>query len=356
MRTFTKMTSALSALVVAFGLTTVEAQAASSMTGAGSTFAYPIYAKWAEAYKTKSGMDLNYQSIGSGGGIKLITSNTVDFGASDMPLTIEKLNQLGLVQWPMVMGGVVPVVNLPGIKAGELKMSGPLLADIYLGKITNWDDAAIKKLNPHVKLPHMKITAVERSDGSGTTYIFTNYLAKVSPEWKQKVGVNTSVSWPTGVSGKGSEGVSSYVQRIKGGIGYVEYAYSLQNHMPYALMENAAHKFVRPTAAAFQAAAANADWSRAPGFNLMLTQQPGAKSWPITGATFVLVHKQPSNPMAVREVLKFFDWSYHHGDAMAKQLDYVPMPKNVVKVVEQTWHKEIVANGQPVWTNELVQK
>ena len=356
MRTLTKMTSALSALVVAMGLTTGVAQAAGQMTGAGSSFAYPIYGKWAEAYKTKTGMGLNYQSIGSGGGIKQIKANTVDFGASDMPLKIEELNEAGLVQWPMVMGGVVPVVNVPGIKAGEIKMNGPLLADIYLGKITNWNDAAIKKLNPHVKLPDMKITAVERSDGSGTTYIFTDYLSKVSTDWKQKVGVNTTVSWPVGVGGKGSEGVSSYVQRIKGSIGYVEYAYSLQNKMPYALMENAAGKFVKPTAASFQAAAANADWTKAPGFNLMLTQQPGAKSWPITGATFVLVHKQPTNPDAVREVLKFFDWSYHHGDAMAKQLDYVPMPKNVVSIVEQTWHKEIAANGAPVWTNNLVQK
>src|SRR6266849_3184391 len=263
------------ALAVFIGIS--PAQAAVTINGAGATFPYPVYAKWAEAYKAKTGVEMNYQSIGSGGGIKQITAKTVDFGASDAPLPIEKLNEIGLIQFPMVMGGVVPVVNVEGIKPGQLKLTGPVLADIYLGKITSWDDPAIAKLNAGITLPNAKITAVARSDGSGTTFIFTHYLSKISPEWKEKAGNATSVTWPTGVGGKGNEGVASYVQRIKGGIGYVEYAYALQNKMAYALLQNAAGKFVKPNAASFQAAAANADWAKTPGFNLMLTEQPGAE-------------------------------------------------------------------------------
>lgn len=327
------------------------------INGAGATFPYPVYAKWADAYKTETGISMNYQSIGSGGGIKQITAKTVDFGASDAPLSVDELNKIGLIQFPMVMGGVVPVLNVPGIKAGELKLTGPLLADIFLGKITLWNDPALVKLNPTVQLPKEKITVVGRSDGSGTTFIFTHYLAKLSPEWKEKVGNDKSVAWPTGVGGKGNEGVASYVQRIKGAIGYVEYAYALQNKMTYALLQNQAGKFVQPDSHTFKAAAANADWARAPGFNLMLTDQPGADSWPITGATFILVYKNQEKPENAKEVLKFFDWAYHKGDKMAENLDYIPMPTNVVQLVENAWAKEIKdAKGNPLWTNGMIQK
>ena len=271
--------TALSAGLATMALSTLAAD----ITGAGATFPYPIYAKWADAYKKETGTGMNYQSIGSGGGIKQITAKTVDFGASDAPLSVDELNKIGLIQFPMVMGGVVPVLNVSGIKPGELKLTGPVLADIFLGKITLWNDAALVKLNPSVKLPKEKITVVGRSDGSGTTFIFTHYLAKLSPEWKEKVGNDKSVAWPTGVGGKGNEGVASYVQRIKGAIGYVEYAYALQNKMTYAMMQNQAGKFVKPDSDSFKAAAANADWAHTPGFNLMLTDQPGANSWPITG-------------------------------------------------------------------------
>jgi phosphate transport system substrate-binding protein len=342
---------------VALGLLAGPVQADTTINGAGATFPYPIYGKWAEAYKAKTGVGMNYQSIGSGGGIKQITAKTVDFGASDAPLTVEKLGEIGLMQFPMVMGGVVPVVNLDGVKPGELKITGPVLADIYLGKITSWDDQAIAKLNPHVKLPKEKISVVSRADGSGTTFIFTHYLSKVSPEFKDKIGNNTSVSWPAGVGGKGNEGVASYVQRLKNSIGYVEYAYALQNKMTYTQMQNKAGKFVKPESASFQAAAANADWAHTPGFNLMLTEQPGEKSWPITGATFILVYKSQEKPETAREVLKFFDWAYHHGDKMAEALDYIPMPDAVVKLVETTWKTEIKdAKGGAVWTDALIQK
>jgi len=343
--------------VVAFGLTAGLVQAETTINGAGATFPYPIYAKWAEAYKAKTGVSMNYQSIGSGGGIKQITARTVDFGASDAPLTVEKLNEIGLIQFPMVMGGVVPVINIAGIKTGELKLSGPVLADIYLGKIKEWNDPAIVKLNPGLKLPQEKITVVARSDGSGTTFIFTHYLAKLSPEFKEKVGNNTSVSWPTGVGGKGNEGVASYVQRLKGSIGYVEYAYALQNKMAYAQLQNKAGKFVKPDSETFQAAAAGADWAGTPGFNLMLTDQTGENSWPITGATFILVYRKQEKPEVGKEVFKFFDWAYRHGDKQAEQLDYVPMPTGVVKLVEETWKKEIKdTGGKAVWTDSMVQK
>lgn len=358
MRIFPKrLKDTVATTAMALGMVAGLAQAAETINGAGATFPYPIYAKWAEAYKAKTGTSMNYQSIGSGGGIKQITARTVDFGASDAPLTVEKLNEIGLIQFPMVMGGVVPVTNIAGIKPGELKLSGPVLADIYLGKIKEWNDPAIAKLNPGIKLPQEKITVVARSDGSGTTFIFTHYLAKVSPEFKEKVGNNTSVSWPAGVGGKGNEGVASYVQRLKGSIGYVEYAYALQNKMAYAQLQNKAGKFVKPDSETFQAAAAGADWAGTPGFNLMLTDQTGENSWPITGATFILVYKKQEKPEVGKEVLKFFDWAYRHGDKLAEQLDYVPMPTSVVKLVEETWKKEIKdAGGKAVWTDGMVQK
>jgi phosphate transport system substrate-binding protein len=327
-----------------------SAAAAADITGAGATFPYPIYAKWADAYKKATGTGLNYQSIGSGGGIKQIGAKTVDFGASDMPLTPEVLEKDGLIQFPTVIGGDVPVVNLKGIKPGELKFSGPVLADIYLGKIKKWNDPAIKALNPGVALPASDITVVHRSDGSGTTFIWTNYLSKVSPEWKQKVGDGTSVSWPTGVGGKGNEGVASYVQRIVGSIGYVEYAYVLQNKMAYGLVKNRDGNFVSPSSSAFQAAAAGADWKMAPGMYVILTDAPGKDSWPIAGATFILMHKVQGKPERAREVLKFFQWSYRNGDKMAMALDYVPLPENVVGLIEDAWKTNLKdQGGASVW-------
>jgi phosphate transport system substrate-binding protein len=327
------------------------------ISGAGATFPYPVYAKWADAYARQTGIKFNYQAIGSGGGIKQISEKTVDFGASDAPLQAEELDRIGLLQFPTVMGGVVPVVNVPGIKAGELKFSSAVLADIYLGKIKRWNDPAIARLNPGVKLPKRAITVVYRSDGSGTTWIYTNYLTKVSQEWASKVGNDKSVAWPVGVGGKGNQGVASYVERIKGSIGYVEYAYALQNHMTYVKLQNQDGNYVAPTSESFQAAAAGADWENAPGFYMVLTDQPGASSWPITGATFILVYKQPQKPEVAQAVLKFFDWCYHRGDDMAQQLDYVPMPGSVVKLVEQRWSKDIKGqNGESVWPQGMVQK
>ncbi|MDC7711194.1 phosphate ABC transporter substrate-binding protein PstS [Vogesella indigofera] len=322
---------------------------AADITGAGATFPYPLYAKWAEAYKAQTNNNMNYQSIGSGGGIKQIQSKTVDFGASDMPLKPEELSKHGLTQFPTVIGGVVPVVNVPGIGAGQLKLTGPLLADIYLGKVANWNDAAIGKLNPGVKLPDQKITVVRRSDGSGTTFIFTNYLSKVSPEWKSAIGENTAVNWKTGVGGKGNEGVANYVTRIKGSIGYVEYAYAKQNKIAHAQVQNAAGTFVNPDDSTFKAAAANADWAKAPGFYLILTNQPGKDSWPISGATFILMHKKQDKPEQAQEALKFFDWAYKGGDTIASQLDYVPMPANVKTVIRNSWKQITATSGAPVW-------
>ena len=340
----------LMTLVLGGGLATTAAAAVTEISGAGATFPYPVYAKWAEAYNKKTGVKMNYQSIGSGGGIKQINAKTVDFGASDAPLTKEQLDKGGLLQFPMVMGGVVPVVNVAGISAGQLKISPTVLADIYLGKIKKWNDRAITSLNPGLSLPAKRITVVHRSDGSGTTWIYTNYLSKVSPEWKSKVGNDKAVSWPAGVGGKGNEGVASYVSRIKGSIGYVEYAYALQNKMASVKLENRDGHFVDPTSDAFQAAAANADWSHAPGFYMVLTDQPGAKSWPITGATFILVHKQQPKPDVAKAVLGFFDWAYAVGDDMASQLDYVPMPDNVVDLVHQAWRDQIKGpGGNSVW-------
>jgi len=322
---------------------------AAEITGAGATFPYPVYAKWAETYKAQVGVNLNYQSIGSGGGIKQINAKTVDFGASDMPLKEEELAKAGLVQWPMIMGGVVPVVNLQGIKAGDMKFTGPVLAEIYLGKITKWDDPAIAKINPGLKLPAQAIAVIHRSDGSGTTFLFTNYLSKVSKEWREKVGFNTSVEWPVGLGGKGNEGVANFTAQTPSSIGYVEYAYALQNHLAYGLMSNREGNFVRPESKTFQSAAANADWDKAPGFYLVLTDQPGKESWPITGASFILMHKTQEHPDRAKAALQFFKWSYANGQHMAEELDYVPMPQNVVKMVEEMWSKQIkTANGTAI--------
>jgi phosphate transport system substrate-binding protein len=332
------------AAAIAFGVEAAE------ISGAGATFPYPIYAKWAEAYATKTGLKMNYQSIGSGGGIKQITAKTVDFGASDMPLKPADLEKDGLTQFPMVMGGVVPVINVPGISAGQLKLDGKVLADIYLGKITKWNDPAIAALNSGLKLPDLAIAPVYRSDGSGTTFIFTHYLSEVSPEWKDKVGENTSVQFPSGIGGKGNEGVSAMASRTVGAIGYVEYAYAKQNKLTYALLRNKDGEFVSPDSAAFRAAAANADWSKSQDFYLLLTNQPGKESWPITGATFILLHKQQSKPEVAREVINFFDWAYLNGGKLADDLDYVPMPENVVKLVKQNWQQIKGPDGKPVWT------
>jgi phosphate transport system substrate-binding protein len=325
---------------------------AADLTGAGATFPYPLYAKWAEAYRQKTGVGLNYQSIGSGGGIKQIRSKTVDFGASDAPLKADELEKDGLLQFPTVMGGVVPVVNVEGVAPGQMKLTGEVLAGIYLGKIEKWNDPRIASLNPGMKLPGQPITVVHRADGSGTTFIFTNYLSKVSAEWKDKVGNNASVSWPapTSTGGKGNEGVASFVQRIRGSIGYVEYAYAKQNRMTFAMLKNRDGEFVAPGDKTFQAAAAGADWKNARGFYEILTDEPGKASWPITGATFILMHKTQPDGARAKEVLKFFDWAYQNGDRMALDLDYVPMPDEVVKLIESAWKSQIKdAAGKPVW-------
>jgi len=314
---------------------------AADITGAGATFPYPIYAKWADAYKKATGNGLNYQSIGSGGGIKQITAKTVDFGASDMPLKPEDLDKGGLAQFPAIMGGDVPVYNVKGVGSGQLKFTGELLADIYLGKVKKWNDPAIVALNKAAKLPDEAITVVHRSDGSGTTFIWVNYLSKVSPEWKQKVGEGTSVQWPTGVGGKGNEGVSAYVQRINGAIGYVEYAYAKQNKMAVGQVKNRNGNYVMPALETFKAAAAGAEWSKAPGMYLILTDQPGKDSWPISGASFILMHKTQDKPDRAAEVLKFFEWSFKNGDQMAVALDYVPMPDPVVKLIQAEWKSKL---------------
>jgi phosphate transport system substrate-binding protein len=314
---------------------------AADISGAGATFPYPIYAKWADAYKRQTDIGMNYQSIGSGGGIKQIKAKTVTFGASDAPLSGKDLKETGLVQFPMVMGGIVPVVNIDGVKAGDLVLDGSTLASIFLGDITKWNDPAIKKLNPSVALPKQAIAIVHRSDGSGTTYNFAYYLADVSADWKSKVGVATSIEWPAGIGAKGNEGVANNVANTKGSIGYVEYAYALQNKLKYTKMVNKAGKVVAPTSAAFQAAAANADWSSKPGYGVILANQPGDQTWPMTAATWILVYGNPKDPAATAEALKFFAWSYDNGDKMAEELDYVPMPDKVVASIKKTWASEI---------------
>jgi phosphate transport system substrate-binding protein len=329
---------------------TMVATYAADISGAGATFPYPIYAKWADAYKKETGNGLNYQSIGSGGGIKQISARTVTFGASDMPLKPEELEKIGVIQFPTVMGGVVPVVNIDGIKSGDVTLDGPTLAKIFLGEIKSWDDAAIAKLNPKAKLPKQAIAVVHRSDGSGTTFIFTNYLSKVSGDWKSKVGNNTAVEWPVGIGAKGNEGVSNNVGNTKGSIGYVETAYAKQNKLTTTNLINKDGKTVSPTAETITAAAAGADWSNAPGFYMILTDSAGAKSWPIAGATFILMPKQPKDSAATSEALKFFAWAYKNGGRMAQDLDYIPMPSSVVGVIESNWKKDIKDDsGKPVF-------
>ncbi|MEQ1437759.1 phosphate ABC transporter substrate-binding protein PstS [Fontimonas sp. SYSU GA230001] len=323
---------------------------AADISGAGATFPYPIYSKWADAYKKETGIGLNYQSIGSGGGIKQIKEKTVTFGASDKPLPPKELVENGLTQFPMVMGAIVPVVNLDGIGPDQLVLDGPTLADIFYGKISKWNDERIAKLNPGVNLPKAPIAVVHRSDGSGTTYNFTYYLGLVSNNWRVNVGVEASVQWPVGIGAKGNEGVANMVTQTKGAIGYVEYAYAKQNKMTYTRMVNKDGKIVSPSMATFQAAAANADWSKAPGYALVLADQPGAESWPMTAATFILVHKQPKNPADLLAALKFFAWAYEKGGPMAEELVYIPMPQSVVAMVEKTWANEIKdASGNPIW-------
>jgi len=349
MRLNTLIKSAVLTATTAIAFSVAPAFAA-DMTGAGATFPYPIYAKWAEAYKTATGNGLNYQSIGSGGGIKQIKAKTVDFGASDMPLKAEELDAEGLMQFPAIMGGVVPVVNLDGVTAGQLKLTGQVVADIYLGKITKWNAAEIAALNPGVKLPAEDITVVHRADGSGTSFLFTDFLSKISPEFKTKIGAGTAVKWTVGVGGKGNEGVAANVQRIKGAIGYVEYAYAKKNKMADAQLKNRDGQFVKADDDTFKAAAAGADWTKTPGFGVVLTDQAGKSSWPITGASFILMHKAQADAAKGKEVLKFFDWSYKNGGAMAAELDYVAMPSAVVKLVQDSWKAQLKdTSGKAVW-------
>lgn len=319
---------------------------AQDVTGAGASFPAPLYAKWASDYNKATGVKINYQSVGSGAGIKQIDSKTVDFGASDMPLKDDELAKKGQLQFPTVIGGVIPVINVKGIAAGQLKLNGQVLGDIYLGKISKWNDPAIKALNASLALPDAAISPVRRADGSGTTFIFTNYLSKVSPEWKAKVGEGTAVNWPTGAGGKGNEGVAAFVGRLPNSIGYVEYAYVKQNKMTFALMQNAAGKFVAPEEKAFKAAAAGAEWSKS--FYQILTNQPGADSWPITGATFILMHKVQDKPAQAAATLKFFQWAYEGGDKTASDLDYVPMPAVVKTQIEKTWGEIKDGSGKAV--------
>jgi len=322
---------------------------AANLSGAGATFPAPIYQKWAEAYKGATGNQLNYQAIGSGGGIKQIEASTVDFGASDKPLTPDVLAANGLQQFPTVVGGVVPVVNLPGIAPGGFRLSGGILSDIYRGVIPYWDDPHLTALNPGVKLPHEKITVVHRSDGSGTSFIYTTYLSNMGPSWAKDVGASDSVNWPTGIGGKGNDGVAALTRQTVGAIGYVEYAYAKQNHMTYALLQNKAGRWVAPTAANFAAAAAGARWTSAPGFYLLLVNQPGANAWPISGATFILMHKKQTNAQAGHDVLAFYDWCYKNGDPAAESLDYVPLPASVKDLVRKSWAGITGPSGKPVY-------
>ena len=332
------------AVATAFGY--AGAVNAQEITGAGATFPAPIYSKWAADYNKATGVKVNYQSIGSGGGIKQIDSKTVDFGASDMPLTDEVLKTKGQMQFPTVMGGVVPVINVKGIEPGQLKLTGQLLGDIFLGKVARWNDPAIKALNPTLALPDAAIAQVRRADGSGTTFIFTNYLSKVNAEWKSKVGEGTAVNWPVGAGGKGNEGVAAFVARLPNSMGYVEYSYVKQNKMAYAVVQNSAGNFVKPEDDTFKAAAAGADWAKS--FYQILTNQPGKDAWPISGATFILMHTKQDKPANATEVLKFFSWAYKNGDKIAADLDYVPMPKPVIAAIEKSWGDIKDTAGKPV--------
>ncbi|HLU19300.1 MAG TPA: phosphate ABC transporter substrate-binding protein PstS [Pusillimonas sp.] len=337
------------AVGIAFGAASLAAQAV-DITGAGASFPYPIYAKWAAQYQQETGNRINYQSIGSGGGQQQIIAKTVDFGASDDPMKAEDLEKNNLLQFPAIVGGTVPVVNIDGIKPGELKLSGPIVADIFLAKIKKWNDPAIQEINPDLKLPNADIVVVHRSDGSGTTFGWTNYLSKVSPAWKETVGEGKAVKWPTGQGGKGNEGVAAYVRQLRNSIGYVEYAYAKQNQLSWTQLQNQEGKFVQPSQEAFAAAAANADWKGAPGMGVVLTNEPGAESWPVTAASFILMQKVQDKPENGKEVLSFFDWAFKNGADMAVELDYVPLPDTVTDQIRAVWAEEIkAADGSAVW-------
>jgi phosphate transport system substrate-binding protein len=342
----------LGALLLACASAAVSTAHAADLSGAGATFPAPVYAKWAEAYRKQTGIGLNYQAIGSGGGVRQIKAKTVDFGASDKPLPAAELNAAGLMQFPMVIGGVAPVVNVPGLQPGQLKLTGPLLADIFMGAIKKWNDPRIAAVNAGLKLPNLPITVVHRSDGSGTTFVFTTYLSMKSPAWKQKVGGNDAVEWPTGLGGKGNDGVAAFVRQTIGSIGYVEYAFAKQNKLVHVAMPSAKGQFLQPAAANFAAAAAGADWAKASGYYVLLLDQPAPTAWPISAATFILVQKNPSNPRSAAEVLKFFDWAYAKGDPMAQQLDYVPMPAGVKTIMRAAWAANVKAAGKPVYVSK----
>jgi len=328
-------------LALACGLALCGAVHATDISGAGATFPYPIYSKWADAYKRETGIGLNYQSIGSGGGIKQIKAKTVTFGATDMPLEAKELQAAGLVQFPMIIGGVVPVVNIKGVQGGQMVLDGATVAGIYLGEITQWNDARIRKLNPGLALPATAIAPIYRSDGSGTNFLFSNFLSNSYPKFKAAIGANTSVQWPVGIGAKGNEGVANMTTQTDGAIGYVEYAYAKQNRMAYVDLVNSAGRTVAPDADSFQAAAANADWAHAAGYQLILTNQPGERSWPITGASFILLYGVPPDPAATGAALKFFDWAYRNGGRMAAELDYVPLPQSLISQIRATWKAQI---------------
>jgi phosphate transport system substrate-binding protein len=338
-----------SLLAGALAMASASLAHAADISGAGATFPYPVYSKWAEAYKQETGNGLNYQSIGSGGGIKQIKAKTVTFGASDMPLKPADLEEAGLIQFPTVIGGAVPIVNIEGIGSGQITLDGETLAKIFMGSITSWDDPAIKQLNPNANLPSQAIAVVHRSDGSGTTFLFTNYLSQANNEWASAVGANTSVEWPTGIGAKGNEGVANNVKQTQGSIGYVEFAYAKVNNIPTANLVNKDGKVVAPSSEAFQSAAAGADWKNAQGFYVVLTNEPGEQAWPIAGATFILMHKKADDAAASAEALKFFDWAYKNGDQMAAELSYVPMPDDIVALIQKSWAQITDESGKPVY-------
>jgi phosphate transport system substrate-binding protein len=340
---------------IAVGAAAVAAGAAQAenFTGAGATFPAPVYAAWAQAYKSSTNNELNYQAIGSGGGIKQIKAKTVDFGATDKPLQVSELNEAGLIQFPTVVGGVVPIINMKGLRPGRLRLTGAVLGEIYLGHITRWNDPQITRLNPQIRMPPLPITVVHRADGSGTSFIYTSYLARTSPAWSRAVGANDTVNWPVGIGGKGNDGVAAFVKQTTGAIGYVEYIYARKDpSIPFALVQNAAGQFPQPNAASFGAAAASAPWGRAPGNYVLLINQPGANAWPISGATFILLYKNPANPATTANVLRFFDWAYKNGDATASRLDYVPLPLAVKNTIRHQWASEIQSGGKPVYVSK----
>lgn len=339
----------LAATLAVLSAPTAQAAQATRISGAGATFPAPVYAKWAEVYRSETGVSLNYQAIGSGGGVRQVKAKTVDFGASDKPLTAKELGEAGLIQFPMVIGGVVPVVNLPGVRPGQLKLTGPLLADIFLGTIKKWNDPRIAAVNKGVRLPNLPITVVHRSDGSGTTFVFTTYLAMKSAPWKARVGGGEAVEWPTGLGGKGNDGVAAFVKQTIGAVGYVEYAFAKQNRLSHTALSNRGGQFLQPDDSTFAAAAAGADWAKAPGYYMMLLDQPTANAWPITAATFIVMPKAPRNPAAAAGALKFFDWAYAKGDPMAVQLDYVPLPAAVKTLMRRSWAQNVKDGARPLY-------